>query len=85
MKKIVIISFYELKDYFLDISAVFMEKYKWDVCYYPLYMYCYDKKSKIKNYVENFVGFLKKEQPDIILWWFADVSLNVFTTIKAVF
>ena len=82
MRKILIISFYELKDYFLNIECHFNNKYKWDVVHYPLYMYCYDKNSKIDKYETHFSDFIKKEAPDIILWWFIDVSLSVFKKIK---
>ena len=63
MRKVVIISFYELKDYFLDIKTIFTDKYAWNVTYYPLYMYCYDKFSKIDNYIAHFTDFLTKETP----------------------
>lgn len=82
MKKLLMISFYELKDYLQTIATSFSNNYKWDVIYYPLYMYCYDKNSKIDGYIEHFDNTIKKEKPDIILWWFTDVPFNVFTIIK---
>ncbi len=82
MRKILIVSYYELKDYFLTIQSLFTDKYKWDVISYPLYMYCYDQNSKIEDYETHFSNFIKKESPDLILWWFTDVSLSTFKRIK---
>jgi hypothetical protein len=82
MRKVVIISYYELKDYFLTIKESFRNNYHWDVVNYPLYMYCYDKNSSIENYEQHFSDFLEKEKPHIVLWWFTDVKLSVFHKIK---
>jgi len=82
MRKIVIVSYYEPKDYLIKISELFETKYQWKSIYYPLYMYCYDKFSKIDNYLDHYLEFLKKEKPDILLWWFTDVSLAVFNKVK---
>lgn len=81
MKKIVIVSFYELKDYFLYIKELF-EKYLFTVTNYPLFRYAYDANDKIENYKEHMNDFIKKENPDIILWWFIDVPVDVFKFIK---
>lgn len=82
MRKLLIICFYELKDYLTSISTAFTKKHKWDVVAYPLYMYCYDKFSKIDNYADHLSNFFKKEKPDVVLWWFNDVELSIFTRIK---
>lgn len=82
MRKLLIVCYYELKDYLQTIASLFVDKYVWDVVHYPLYMYCYDKHSKIDNYLEHFNLTIKKEKPDVILWWFTDVPLNIFNTIK---
>lgn len=82
MRKFAIISYYEPKDYLSTIMSIFEKKYKWKTTYFPLYMYCYDRNSKVDNYIDVFSEFMKKEKPDIVLWWFIDVSLSVFTRIK---
>lgn len=85
MKKILIISYYELKEYLIAISNIFKMQYKWEVMYYPLYMYCYDKYSKIPNYTEHMSKFIYTTQPDIILWWFTDVHTDIFINIKTTY
>lgn len=82
MRKVLIISFYELKDYLLHISNLFADNYGYDVDYYPLFMYKYDKNSKIENYEEHFSKFCSNYNPDIILWWFTDVPIKVFKRIR---
>ena len=82
MKKILIISYYELKDYLLQIADIFRDEYMWNVVYYPLYMYCYDKYSKLENYEEHFMQFINNEKPDVILWWFTDVQLSLFRNVR---
>jgi len=82
MRRVLIICYYELKDYFLTIRSYFIDRYKWDVISYPLYMYCYDKNSKIENYQDHLSNYILTEKPDIILWWFTDVPLNLFDRIK---
>jgi hypothetical protein len=82
MRKLLIVCYYELKDYLQTIASSFIEQYSWDIVSYPLYMYCYDKYSKIDDYPEHFSKTIKKEKPDVILWWFTDVSLSLFTKIK---
>lgn len=82
MRKLLIICFYELKDYLASISEIFRIKYKWEVIAYPLYMYCYDKYSKIDNYVDHMSDFFRNENPDIVLWWFTDISTSIFLRIK---
>lgn len=81
MKKIVIISFYELKDYLLYIKELF-ESFHFNVINYPLYRYAYDANDKIDNYKEHMDDFIQSQNPDIILWWFIDVPIDVFKYIK---
>lgn len=81
MRKIVLITYYELKEHFLYIEELFREKYKWDVTYYPLYMYSYDKNSKIDNVDTHMSEFFSKESPDVVLWWFIDVKVTIFNRI----
>lgn len=57
-------------------------KYNYDVYDYPLFRYAYDKYDKLDNYHEHLDEYIKKVKPDIILWWFCDVPINVFEYIK---
>ena len=82
MKKILIVSFYELKEYLLSISDIFIDTYKWDVCYYPLFMYYKDAHNKIDNYKEHFSEFISENKPDIILWWYYGVPIDIIHYIK---
>jgi hypothetical protein len=65
MRKLLIVCYYELKDYLQTIASLFVDKYIWDVVHYPLYMYCYDKNSKIDDYAEHFNNtiILDKNKP----------------------
>jgi hypothetical protein len=81
MKKILIVSFYELKDYLLYIKELF-EQYNFTVISYPLFRYAYDSNDKLDNYKEHMNDFIKENNPDIILWWFIDVPVEVFKYIK---
>lgn len=81
MKKVMIISYYELKDYFINIKESF-EYYHYDVCNYPLFRYAYDAHDKIVNYKEHMNKYIKETMPDIILWWFIDVPVEIFEYIK---
>jgi hypothetical protein len=81
MKKILIVSFYELKDYLLYIKELF-EKYNFIIKYYPLFQYAYDMNDKLDDYKEHMNEFIHRENPDIILWWFIDVPVDVFKYIK---
>lgn len=81
MKKILIICFYELKDYLLNIEENF-NNLLYTVYSYPLFRYAYDKHDKITNYKEHLSDHISNIKPDIILWWFIDVPNNIFTYIK---
>lgn len=81
MKKILIISFYELKDYLLYIKEKF-EEYNFSVINYPLFRYAYDSNDKIDNYKDDMNEYIINNNPDIILWWFIDVPIDVFKYIK---
>lgn len=72
MKKILIVSFYELKEHLLYISEL-LRDYMYEIDYYPLFCYAYDKTSKIPNYINHFNEYIKNSKPEIILWWFLDV------------
>ena len=72
MKKILIVSFYELKEHFQFISET-LKNYMYDIHNYPLFCYAYDESSKIPNYFDHFDEFIKNLNPDIILWWFLDI------------
>lgn len=81
MKKITIISYYDLKEHLLYIKSLFQDYY-YEVTNYPLFQYAYDSNDKIENYKTHFDSFLRKDKSDIILWWFLDVPLDVFKYIK---
>ena len=81
MKKILIISFYELKDYFLNIKKNF-ELHKFTVICYPLFRYAYDKHDKLDNYKDHLNDFIKEMDIDVILWWFIDVPCDVFAYVR---
>lgn len=75
MKKILIVSFYELKEYFIYISEI-LKNYMYDIDNYPLFCYAFDNSSKIPNYINHFDEYIKKSNPDVILWWFLDIPEN---------
>lgn len=79
--KIAIISFYELKEFLLCVKKCF-EQYCFEVINYPLFMYAYDKHDKIDNYAEHMNKFIANNGVNIVLWWFLDVPVSVFNTIK---
>lgn len=81
MKKIIIISFYELKDYLLYIKET-LQQYNFSVIHYPLFRHAYDSHDKLENYKEHMNDFIKSNNVDIILWWFIDVPIDVFKFIK---
>lgn len=81
MKKILILGYYELKCHMLAIRESLL-KYNYLVDDYPLFRYAYDRYDKIENYQEHLDEYIKKTEPDIILWWFCDVPVNVFDYIK---
>lgn len=80
MKKILIISFYELREYLIDVAKQF-EYYLYDIDHYPLFCNMYDNDCKIINCLEHFNEYITTTNPDIILWWFLDVPTIVFETI----
>jgi len=82
MKKILIVSYYELKEFLLTISNIFSNTYKWDVCYYPLFMYYNDINTKIPNYKQHFSNFIDENNPDIILWWYYGIPIDIIQYIK---
>lgn len=80
-KKLLFIGFYELKEHLLHISQLFI-KYNYDVYNYPLFQYAYDSNDKLETYDQHLNDFIKKNGIEIVLWWFLDVPINVFRTIK---
>ncbi len=82
MKKIMIITYYEPKDYLACIKDYF-EKFGFIVTHYPLFRYVYDVNDKILDYKEHFNAAIQDQQPEIIIWWFIDVSSEIFQFIKS--
>jgi hypothetical protein len=68
MKKICIISYYELKEALL-LCAQALEKLGYTVINFPVFQYCCDSNDKRDDYVEYFNAFLNEHHPDVILWW----------------
>jgi len=85
MRKVLIITYYEIKEHFVSIANNFRTLYNWSVINYPLYMYCYDSLSKVDNITEHFIDYLTEEKPHIILWWFSDIYTDFFMKIKNAF
>lgn len=81
MKTVLFVAYYELKDYMICIKESF-EKYYFDVISYPLFQYAYDSNDKIENYVDHMNDFIQEKEPDIILWWFIDVPIDIFKKIR---
>lgn len=81
MKKLLFVGFYELKDYMVHIKEQF-ESYNIMVDVYPLFKYAYDAHDKFPNYSEHMNNYIIESDPDIILWWFIDVPVDVFKFIR---
>lgn len=76
MKKILLISYYGLKDSLLCASQS-LEKLGYTIDTYPLFQYAYDTHDKKENYKEHFNAYIQDTSPDIILWWFMYVPSDV--------
>lgn len=70
--KILITSYYELKDSLLS-AANALTNCGNIVINYPLYQYAYDAHDKMDNYVSHMEEFILLNNPDIILWWFFNI------------
>jgi len=81
MKKLLIVSFYDVIEYFLSIKEGFSSQY-YTVYNYPLFKFAYDTYDKIKDYDKHFNKYLKEVEPDVVLWCFIDVPTEVFEYIK---
>jgi hypothetical protein len=84
MQKIMIISYYDLIEYFAAIKEN-LEKYEYIVCHYPLFRFAYDQHDKKKNYIDHFTDHISEEMPDIILWCFNDIPSDIFINLKKKF
>ncbi len=82
MKKILIISYYGLREA-LDSAANSLKNYHYEIDTYPLFQYAYDINDKVKNYNEHFDEYVKKSNPDIILWWFINVPTETINYITS--
>lgn len=83
MKRITIVGYYQLKES-LKSMADSLSQLNYIVSSYPLYQYAYDSNDKKENYQEHFKNFIVKSEPDIILWWFIDVPVVIFSIIKSI-
>lgn len=79
MKRLCIISFYELKEHLIHIKDIFTS-FHYTVSHYPLFQYAYDSNDKIPNYTEHMSNFLADF--DIVFWYFLDVPIDTFVHVK---
>jgi hypothetical protein len=84
MLKMMIISFYDIIEYFAAIKKGFL-KFDYNIVSYPLFRYAYDQYDKKKDYLKHFIENITEQNPDVILWCFFDVSSDVFIEIKKKF
>lgn len=81
MKKILFVGFYEPREHIQCIKELF-EKNNFIVDNYPLFQYSRDTKCKIANIKDHLNDHINQTCPDIILWFFLDVSIDTFVYIK---
>jgi hypothetical protein len=67
--KILIVSYYELKDSLLS-AANALKNLGITVINYPLYQYAHDTHDKKENYADHMEEFILINNPDTILWWY---------------
>lgn len=80
MKKILIVSYYGFKDS-LECARQSLERLGYILDTYPLFQYAYDSNDKKENYKEHFNAYIQETSPDIILWWFFYVPVDVISFI----
>jgi hypothetical protein len=80
-KNILIVGFYELKEHLQHICELF-EGYGYSVHNYPLFKFAYDMNERIENYCDHMGEYIGKENIDVVIWWFLDVPVSVFRSIK---
>lgn len=76
MVRVLIVSYYELKDA-LKSAADSLIKLGNEVQFYPLFQYAYDQHDRKEDYPKHFCDFLVDHQPDVILCWFIGVPVEV--------
>lgn len=71
--KILITSYYELKEALLSASKA-LSNLNIDIINYPLLQ----KKMELHNYVDDFNKFIEENKPDVILWWYISIDVKDF-------
>lgn len=84
MQKIMIMTFYDVIEYFASIKEN-LEKYEYIVSYYSLFRHAYDQYDKKKDYANHLIEHVKATKPNIILWVFSDIPSDVFIKLKKQF
>lgn len=82
MIKILIVGFYELKEQHLRISNV-LKDIGFEVVAYPLFKNLLDTNCKVDDIHEDFDLFIKKNKPQIVLWFFMPDDVEIYTNIKS--
>lgn len=73
--KILIVSYYELKDSLLS-AANSLRNLGNIVTYYPLYQYAYDTHDKKEDWVSHMEESVLLSNPDVILWWYFNIPTD---------
>jgi len=81
MKKILIVSYYQLKESLMN-AAYALQQLGYDICNYPLFQYAYDKNDKRPDYLQHFLEYIADSECDIILWWFFGISATEIQHIR---
>lgn len=81
MKKILIVSHSGFRDSLIPIKEC-LEKYGYEVDTYPLFKYALETLNKSKNYQNDFLDYIGDNSPDILLWCFIDVPVDVIKYIS---
>jgi len=85
MKKILIVSYYELKESLRCAADCLENCLSYEILHYPLFEKKNDTNSRIENYFEDFISFIKKSNPDILFWWYFGISEKKLKEIKSLF
>ena len=79
--KILIVSYYELKDALLCVANALREL-GYTVTNYPLFQMAYDVHSRRSDYAEHFAHHIRLEAPDIMVWWFTNIPASVIESLR---
>ena len=79
--KILIVSYYELKDALLCVAEA-LRQIGYTVTNYPLFQMAYDVHSRRPDYAEHFAQFVTHEMPEVMFWWFTNVSASIIQFLR---